>query len=138
LFHLESTLTHCHYNTIHSASSDQRKYHYVPLTSLFSTRVITGAKSTPDLNKLLERKQAGLIGSESTILAPLETLNTNLNYKILDEFLGKVTDPTSKSILKTTKTRFHVEYVDHQSPTRLPYPINTINELPEKTLEDER
>jgi hypothetical protein len=33
--------------------------HYVPLTSIFSTRVITGAKSTPDLNKLLERKQAG-------------------------------------------------------------------------------
>jgi hypothetical protein len=32
---------------------------YVPLTSIFSTRVITGAKSTPDLNKLLERKQAG-------------------------------------------------------------------------------
>lgn len=33
--------------------------HYTPLTSIFSTRVISGAKSTPDLNKLLERKQAG-------------------------------------------------------------------------------
>ncbi len=32
---------------------------YTPLTSIFSTRVISGAKSTPDLNKLLERKQAG-------------------------------------------------------------------------------
>jgi hypothetical protein len=34
---------------------------YTPLTSIFSTRVISGAKSTPDLNKLLERKQAGRI-----------------------------------------------------------------------------
>jgi hypothetical protein len=35
------------------------KDNYTPLTSIFSTRVISGAKSTPDLNKLLERKQAG-------------------------------------------------------------------------------
>jgi hypothetical protein len=33
--------------------------HYAPLTSIFSTKVISGAKSTPDLNKLLERKHAG-------------------------------------------------------------------------------
>ncbi|CAF4265508.1 unnamed protein product, partial [Rotaria sp. Silwood2] len=55
----ESILTHNYYNTIHGVSPDKRKYNYVPLTSIFSTRVITGAKSTPDLNKLLERKQAG-------------------------------------------------------------------------------
>lgn len=33
--------------------------HYVPLTSIFSTRVISGAKSTSDLDTLLERRQAG-------------------------------------------------------------------------------
>lgn len=94
--------------------------HYVPLTSIFSTRVISGAKSTPDLNKLLERKQAGctylftisstvakleltflsVICPETAVLAPLETLNTNLNYKILDDFIGNVTDAVSKSIGK--------------------------------------
>lgn len=40
-------------------SFDDTLANYVPLTSIFSTRVITGAKSTPDLNKLLARKQAG-------------------------------------------------------------------------------
>ncbi len=40
---------------IYSIFSDN----YVPLSSIFSTRVISGAKSTPDLNKLLERKEAG-------------------------------------------------------------------------------
>jgi len=37
-----------------------------------------------------------VICSESTVLVPLETLNTNLNYKILDDFIGKMTDSTSK------------------------------------------
>ncbi len=33
-----------------------------------------------------------VICSETAVVAPLETLNTNLNYKILDEFIGKITD----------------------------------------------
>lgn len=33
--------------------------HYVPLTSIFSTRVISGAKSSSDLDTLLERRQVG-------------------------------------------------------------------------------
>lgn len=37
-----------------------------------------------------------VVCSESAIVAPLETLNTNLNYRILDDFIGKVTDATSK------------------------------------------
>jgi hypothetical protein len=37
-----------------------------------------------------------VICSESTLLVPLETLNTNLNYKILDDFISKMTDSTSK------------------------------------------
>jgi len=73
---LESILTHNYYNTIHGASPDKKNrkqtllsyssiqsfiflVRFSPLTSIFSTRVISGAKSTPDLNVLLERKQAG-------------------------------------------------------------------------------
>jgi hypothetical protein len=37
-----------------------------------------------------------VICSETAVVAPLETLNTNLNYKILDDFIGKITDSTSK------------------------------------------
>ncbi len=40
-----------------------------------------------------------VICSESTVLAPLETLNTNLNYKILDDFIGKIIDSTPKFLL---------------------------------------
>ena len=36
--------------------------------------------------------------SEATVLTPLETLNTNLNYKILDGFIGKMTDSTLQSL----------------------------------------
>lgn len=73
---LELTLSQVYYNTIHSATSDQRKCSlsvetksfepfvfvsasYAPLTSLFSTRVISGATSTPDFNQLVQRKHAG-------------------------------------------------------------------------------
>ncbi|CAF1051721.1 unnamed protein product [Adineta ricciae] len=155
----KSILTHNYYNTIHGGLSDKRILNYVPLTSIFSTRVISGAKSTPDLNKLLERKQAGLICPETVVLAPLETLNTNLNYKILDDFIGKMTGSTVK-FLSTEPTamltlpplpsdvainRFSVESVDTNngqygndkkgrvSFVKIPqYSINTINELPEK------
>jgi hypothetical protein len=37
-----------------------------------------------------------VICSETAIVAPLETLNTNLNYKILDDFIDKFTDSTTK------------------------------------------
>jgi hypothetical protein len=37
-----------------------------------------------------------VICPETVVLAPLETLNTNLNYKILDDFIGKMTDSTLK------------------------------------------
>ncbi|CAF4062380.1 unnamed protein product [Rotaria sp. Silwood2] len=59
LEHVQTTLSHNYYNTVHGASADRHMSNYVPLTSIFSTKVITGAKSTPDLNTLLERKQAG-------------------------------------------------------------------------------
>ncbi|CAF1163115.1 unnamed protein product [Rotaria sordida] len=162
----ESILTHNYYNTIHGVLPDKRKFNYVPLTSIFSTRVITGAKSTPDLNKLLERKQAGLVYSETSVVAPLETLTTNLNYKILDEFIGKMTDLTSKFLLNTNTSitlppfiltsdvptnRFSIVSVDNNNGIygndKKPrigfikltqYSINTINELPEKSLDEER
>ncbi|CAM4743211.1 unnamed protein product [Rotaria magnacalcarata] len=174
----QSALSHNYYNTVHGASSDKHRSAYVPLTSIFSTKVITGGKSTPDLNKLLERKQAGLICSETAVVTALETLNTNLNYKILDDFIGKITDSTTKlysPILlndenKKIKTvndeppisppihipyvstnRFSVESVDNINNTiendkklhvgfskTAHYSINTIAELPEKSLDEER
>lgn len=74
--YLETAFSHHHYNTVHFASPDKRScknesscsiviipvdllVHHPPISSIFSIRVISGAKSTPDLNKLLERKQAG-------------------------------------------------------------------------------
>jgi hypothetical protein len=33
-----------------------------------------------------------VICSETAVVAPLETLNTNLNYKFFDDFIGKITD----------------------------------------------
>ncbi|CAF4897167.1 unnamed protein product [Rotaria sp. Silwood1] len=173
----ETTRSHSYYNTVHGASADKHIYNYVPLTSIFSTKVITGAKSTPDLNRLLARKQAGLICSETAVVTPLETLNTNLNYKILDDFIGKITDSTLKCYTPTSldstnnkdktdnndkrnslskhishgKNRFSVHSVDNHNSTFgndkklhvgfgtvTQYSINTITELPEKTLDEEQ
>ncbi|CAF1526180.1 unnamed protein product, partial [Adineta steineri] len=36
------------------------------------------------------------ICSDTAVVATLETLNTNLNYRILDNFIGKFTDSTTK------------------------------------------
>jgi len=45
-----------------------------------------------------------VICSENTTLAPLETLNTNLNYKILDDFISKMTDSPSKILSNNNPT----------------------------------
>ncbi|CAF5179918.1 unnamed protein product [Rotaria magnacalcarata] len=119
-----------------------------------------------------------IICSETAVVTALETLNTNLNYKILDDFIGKITDSTTKlysPILlndenKKIKTvndeppisppihipyvstnRFSVESVDNINNTiendkklhvgfskTAHYSINTIAELPEKSLDEER
>ncbi|CAF5136778.1 unnamed protein product, partial [Rotaria magnacalcarata] len=102
--------------------------------------------------------------SDTAVVAPLETLNTNLNYKILDDFVGKMTDSTLKLLSNNdastelpflfsdvSTNRFHVEPVDNNNDaygndkkmrtnyTKLTqYSINTINELPEKSIDDER
>ncbi|CAF0765321.1 unnamed protein product, partial [Rotaria sordida] len=174
----QSTLSHNYYNTIHGASANKYSSNYVPVTSIFSTKVITGAISTPDLNRLLERKRTGLICSETAVVAPLETLNTNLNYKILDDFIGKITDSTTKYLIPNSlnndnntiknvhnnksssspkhipyvsTNRFSVQSVDNNNNTSgndkklrvnfdkvTHHSINTITELPEKTLDEER
>ena len=122
-----------------------------------------------------------VICAETAVLAPLETLNTNLNYKILDDFIGKMTGSTFKFLSTNPSTvsspapvpdgscasliypndvrlsfsvsanRFSVETVDasiglyhndkkgRMSFVKLPpYSINTINELPERTMDEER
>ncbi|CAF0985676.1 unnamed protein product, partial [Didymodactylos carnosus] len=152
----ETTLSH--YNTIHGSSPENHNYPYIPVTSLFSTRVISGAKSTPDLNKILERKQAGIVCPYVQYVIPLETLNTNLNYKILDAFIEKITDPGGRFLqqiivkntdeeYQTNSTRFTVENVirrdnvSEQSPhpfrfTKLTqFPISTIKESPHELNE---
>ncbi|CAF0929451.1 unnamed protein product, partial [Didymodactylos carnosus] len=159
----QATLPYSHYNTIHGSSPEDRYQHYVPLTSLFSTRVICGAKSTPDLNKLLERKQqAGIVYSDVQYIKPLETLNTNLNYKILDEFIGKITDPSvrplTQALIKTdnyeyqnNSKRFTVENVErnlirrdkdgeqsraqYRFPKLVQFSISTIKESPHEPNE---
>ncbi|CAF4043429.1 unnamed protein product, partial [Rotaria sp. Silwood2] len=104
------------------------------------------------------------IYSDTAVVAPLETLNTNLNYKILDDFVGKMTDSTLKFLSNnnssTTQSfvssdvptnRFSVESVDNNNgiygndkKPRMTfikltqYSINTINELPEKSLDEDR
>ncbi|CAF3335639.1 unnamed protein product, partial [Rotaria sp. Silwood2] len=144
----------------------------------------------------LLRKIRAVICSETAVVAPLETLNTNLNYRILDDFIGKITDSTTKyytptsfdcdnsknklvnddklssspkhipygrlSIFNTSSNnflftllvstnRFSVHSVDSNNSTFgnnkklhvgfgkvTQYSINTITELPEKTLDEER
>ncbi|CAF3595554.1 unnamed protein product, partial [Rotaria sp. Silwood1] len=117
------------------------------------------------------------ICSETAVVTPLETLNTNLNYKILDDFIGKITDSTLKCYTPTSrdstnnkdktdnndkrnslpkhishgKNRFSVHSVDNHNSTFgndkklhvgfgtvTQYSINTITELPEKTLDEEQ
>jgi hypothetical protein len=94
-----------------------------------------------------------VIYSETVVLTPLETLNTNLNYKILDNFIVRMTDTalklSSNNIIPTN--RFSIESVDNNNSAygndKKPritfakltqYTINTINELPERSLDDER
>jgi len=45
-----------------------------------------------------------VVCAETVDVQPLETLNTNLNYKILDDFIGRITDSTMKSAPITTTT----------------------------------
>ena len=56
--------------------------------------------SSPDPIAKLTLIFLSVICPETAVLAPLETLNTNLNYKILDGFIGNMTDCVSKSIVK--------------------------------------
>jgi len=49
-----------------------------------------------------------VVYSETAVLAPLETLNTNLNYQILDNFVGKMTDSTSKFLLNNTSSNINI------------------------------
>ena len=49
-----------------------------PLTSIFSTRVISGAKSTPELNKLLEHKHAGRTYIDNIFLRKKEVSSVNI------------------------------------------------------------
>ena len=47
-------------------------------SSLFSTRVINGAKSTPELNKLLEHKHAGRTYIDNIFLRKKEVSSVNI------------------------------------------------------------
>jgi hypothetical protein len=64
-----------------------------------------------------------VICSETTVVTPLETLNTNLNYKILDDFIGKITDSTTKfysPILVNNNTNLNSN-ISNTLPIDIPY-----------------
>jgi hypothetical protein len=65
-----------------------------------------------------------VICSETAVVAPLETLNTNLNYKILDDFIGKITDSTTKfysTILVNNNTNNQNNNISSTQPIPVPY-----------------
>lgn len=63
-----------------------------------------------------------MICSETAVVAPLETLNTNLNYKILDDFIGKITDSTTKFFTPTSVNDYQRNDSDENTitPSLLP------------------
>jgi hypothetical protein len=62
-----------------------------------------------------------VICSDTSVVAPLETLNTNLNYKILDEFIGKVTDLTTKFLIVNPVPSNISNSVPSTPPILIPY-----------------
>ncbi|XP_077562002.1 inositol hexakisphosphate and diphosphoinositol-pentakisphosphate kinase isoform X9 [Haemaphysalis longicornis] len=68
--------------------------------SLFSTAVISGSSSAPDLKNLFPSAVAdGLVSVPS--IRPLETLHNALSLHQLDQFLGKVTSATYRLLLSS-------------------------------------
>ncbi|XP_075548806.1 inositol hexakisphosphate and diphosphoinositol-pentakisphosphate kinase isoform X3 [Dermacentor variabilis] len=68
--------------------------------SLFSTAVISGSSSAPDLKNLFPTAVADGIVSVPSI-RPLETLHNALSLHQLDQFLGKVTSATYRLLLSS-------------------------------------
>ncbi|XP_077483161.1 inositol hexakisphosphate and diphosphoinositol-pentakisphosphate kinase isoform X35 [Amblyomma americanum] len=68
--------------------------------SLFSTAVISGSSSAPDLKNLFPTAVADGIVSVPSI-RPLETLHNALSLHQLDQFLGKVTSTTYRLLLSS-------------------------------------
>lgn len=68
-----------------------------------------------------------MICSDTAVVAPLETLNTNLNYKILDDFIDKITNTSTKrlsptsQILDNKKDLSSYENTPNISPTPTPF-----------------
>jgi hypothetical protein len=62
-----------------------------------------------------------VICSETAVVAPLETLNTNLNYKILDEFIGKITDLTTKYLSNNPIPSNYGNNIPSTQPILIPY-----------------
>jgi hypothetical protein len=61
-----------------------------------------------------------VICSETAVVAPLETLNTNLNYKILDDFIGKITDSTTKFYSNISVDNSNTNDLNDSIPITLP------------------
>jgi hypothetical protein len=71
-----------------------------------------------------------VICSETAFVAPLETLNTNLNYKILDDFIGKITDSTIKfysTVLVNNNNTTNLSHnTSNTTPILIPYGLLSI------------
>ncbi len=62
-----------------------------------------------------------VICSETAVVAPLETLNTNLNYKILDDFIGRITDLTTKFLINNPLPSHPSNSLPITPPIIIPY-----------------
>ncbi|KAI1280528.1 Inositol hexakisphosphate and diphosphoinositol-pentakisphosphate kinase [Halotydeus destructor] len=84
--------------------------HYGSTNSLFSTAVISGSASAPDLKDILHTSVDGCPTLPS--IRPLETLHNALSLKQLDIFLQKVTSSRFISLPQESKMKLPVEVVN--------------------------
>ena len=91
------------YATFHGVSTLSRLQPATPWTSLFSTKLLTGSSSAPNLLDLDYVTAASLneklltCGEGIPSIRPLETLHCSLSLRQLDRFMEKVTDPAFRN-----------------------------------------
>ena len=101
------------YATFHGVSTLSRMQPTTPWTSLFSTKLLTGSSSAPNLLDLDYVTAASLneklltCGEGIPSIRPLETLHCSLSLRQLDRFMEKVTDPAFRNFSSSsTPQRF--------------------------------
>jgi inositol hexakisphosphate/diphosphoinositol-pentakisphosphate kinase len=94
---------HNHYATFHGTSNFSRGHVTMPWTPLFSTKLLTGSSSAPNLLDLdyvtaaSANEKLLTCGEGIPSIRPLETLHCLLSLRQLDRFMEKVTDPSMRN-----------------------------------------